>query len=528
MLPTNPAIRLALGFAGFYSISLIALGLSGTTVAPSATPSDYTLTGALGLAAAWALWLAQRAIDERTSGRGIMTLLAVALVGCSVGAMLWQKSSSGDTAPAGGLPVITSTCYAMLGAALLLVPNQSTVARLFSTAIAYAVLAICIATLFALLFSIPSRALSVLTIESLPWAHLPVIAAIATGILSLNPDNDFPQCLYSESAPATQLRLVLPIMIAMPLLLGLLIIQVGDSLSPSTAVGIAAIGMAIVGAVVAVTSARYMAATEQELFIRNARLEEALSREEEARLQADSAANAREVFVSFVAHELRAPLNAALTWLDLMSMKPDAQTLEKGSEILRNSIDTQIRLIEDLGDIARVTSGKLRVEADRFNIQAAIVAVVNELEPLFVEKGIRLKTSLSDEDRSAYGDVVRLQQVIRNLLMNAHRYTRTGGFVEITAEVRPADNRLIIRVSDTGRGIEAEDLEKVFEPYWRATNTAQGLGIGLALARAIVEAHTGTLSVSSDGTDTGATFTVTLPLSNAEVGASAAAGAHSP
>ncbi|MEE4185622.1 MAG: HAMP domain-containing sensor histidine kinase [Gammaproteobacteria bacterium] len=526
MSPENPVIRAAIGFAGLYSLGLIIMGLSGFTLASSAIPLDYTLTGGLGLASAWALWLATRAIDERTSSHSIMTVLAIALVVSSVGALLWHKSTTGNTAMVGGLPVITSTCYAMLGAALLLVPSENTFARLFSTGIAYTALAICVATLFALLFAIPPQALSVLTIEELPWAHLPVIAAVATGLLSLNPDNDFPQCLYSESAPATQLRLVLPTTIAMPLLLGLLVIQVGDSLTPATAVGITAIGMALVGVVVVVASAKYMAATEQELFDKNVGLEKALQREEAARRKADSAANAREVFVSFVAHELRAPLNAALTWLDLMALKPDTETLEKGSRIVRNSIDTQIRLIQDLGDIGQVTSGQLSLETERFDIREALVAVIEELEPVFADKDIELSCDLGLGERLsvADGDPIRLQQVVRNLLVNACRYTPAGGSAAITADVRPNDGQLVITVSDTGKGIKPENLEKVFEPYWRANNTAPGLGIGLALARAIVEAHDGRLSASSDGPDKGATFTVALPVVEPQARTTASAG----
>jgi signal transduction histidine kinase len=503
---------------------MIALGLGGITLTDSATPLDYTLTGGLGLAAAWALWLAGRAVDERTSSHIIMTMLAFALVICSAGAILWQKSAVGANDMLGGLPVITSTCYAMLGAALLLVPSRNDFARLFSTGIAYTVLAICIATLFALLFSIPPQALAVLTIERLPWAHLPVIAAVATGLLSLNPDNDFPQCLYSQSAPATQLRLVLPTMIAVPLLLGLLVIQVGDSLTPATAVGITAIGMALVGVVVVVASAKYMAATEQELFEQNTVLEQALQREEAARRTADAAANAREAFVSFVAHELRAPLNAALTWLDLMSLKSDPDTLEKGFKIVRNSIDTQIRLIQDLGDIARVTSGELSLEAEQFDIREAVVAVVNELEATFLDKSIALQAHIEPNLGNANGDVIRLQQVIRNLLMNAHRYTPSGGSAKLTARVEHDSELLTITVSETGQGIAPENLENIFEPYWRASNTAPGLGIGLALARAIVAAHNGELSVSSEGAGKGATFTVRLPVANANLRSSTATG----
>lgn len=514
MQASLPTSRYAPTVAAFYSAAVTLAGISGAVSDGLDTRLEYALTGGLGMATAGALWLASRARSKRSASHFWMMTLAFVVLGLSLVNAVWRTTSAGLNAVPGQLPIITSTCFALLTGAILLHRVTTHHTRILANGLSYAVLVLCLLTLVAQVYGVPPPTLARLSIETLPWASLPIFIAIALGGLTLGSHNSFQHYLLDDSAPAKQLRIVMPMMISMPLLIGLITVKAGEQLAPSTIVGITTISAAVFGAMIVVVAARYLNSSEQKLRLTTVELERALQREEDARAAAESASNARDTFVSFIGHELRAPLNAALTWLDLMALKPEPSTMKKGTEIVRNSIETQVRLIQDLSDIARVTAGELSLDPERFDLRAMLEALSTELQPLFTEKSLQLDIAIPAAVGTIDGDRVRLQQVIRNVLMNAHRYTPAGGTVKLSAAVQSGDDSVAVSISDTGQGIPRAELETIFEPYWRANNTMPGLGIGLALARAIVEAHDGSLSADSAGTGKGSTFVITLPQRN--------------
>lgn len=251
-------------------------------------------------------------------------------------------------------------------------------------------------------------------------------------------------------------------------------------------------------------------------------LEDALRHASAARAAAEAASSARDTFVSYVGHELRAPLNAARTWIDVMELDPTEDTCMKGVSIIRSSIETQIRLIEDLSDVARISAGQLSVDREQTDLRELVSILGDEIEMSFADKDIRLDMRLPEQPVYMHGDPVRLSQVFRNLLVNAYRYSGEKTAVTMTLETSANPDCAIITVTDTGIGIASSDLETVFAPYWRGEGHGTGLGIGLALARAIVQAHNGQIVACSQGPGTGSTFKVTLPLNGVDADSDAA------
>ncbi len=231
------------------------------------------------------------------------------------------------------------------------------------------------------------------------------------------------------------------------------------------------------------------------------RLREAL---DEARV----AASMRDTFVHVISHELRTPLNAALTWLRLMELDDRVETRNKGLAIMLQSIDSQSRLIDDLVDISRIAKSGIRLESEEIDARELLESTVEELRP-GIEAEHELVVVIEPGDFNANVDAVRLQQIVRNLLNNAAKYTPTGGRIHFRARVE--DEHLEITVRDTGKGLTAEQIDQIFEPFWRADASIAGLGVGLSIVHALVKAHGGTIEATSDGPGAGAAFSVRLP-----------------
>ena len=244
-----------------------------------------------------------------------------------------------------------------------------------------------------------------------------------------------------------------------------------------------------------------------------ARLE--LAREQAARAEAEAANRLKDEFLATVSHELRTPLTAILGWAKLLAdgqVSPERAADAFGA-IYRNA-RTQAQLIDDLLDVSRVITGKLRIEVAPVNLAAVVEAAAAVVRPAAEAKGVTLRTRLDGESLTINGDPARLQQVVWNLLSNAVKFTHAGGRVE--ARVRRAGSQMEVSVSDTGQGIETEFLPYVFERFRQAdvgtTRRHGGLGLGLAIVRHLVELHGGTVNAESEGEGRGSTFTVRLPV----------------
>lgn len=237
-----------------------------------------------------------------------------------------------------------------------------------------------------------------------------------------------------------------------------------------------------------------------------------LARETAARAAAEVASQAKDAFLATVSHELRTPLNAILGWTVTARAKAPPE-LDRALGIVERNARAQARIIEDVLDISRIVSGKLRLDVQPIDVADLIQSVIEAVRPAADAKEIALDVSAEAVER-VHGDSDRIQQVIWNLLSNAIKFTPKGGRVAVKLLAGPED--AIVRVTDTGEGIEPSFLPYVFEPFRQAdgstTRRHSGLGLGLAIVRQLVHAHGGTVSVTSPGLGEGATFELALPF----------------
>jgi two-component system, chemotaxis family, CheB/CheR fusion protein len=229
-----------------------------------------------------------------------------------------------------------------------------------------------------------------------------------------------------------------------------------------------------------------------------------------------AAARRRERFLALLSHELRNPLAAILNAIRVLGAQAGADEIQ---ERARHVIDRQgrhmARLLDDLLDVSRITSGKFELRRERVHIDDAVTAAVEALEPLLRDHGLTLATSLPETPLMVDGDSARLQQVVANLLSNAARYSSAGSRVELS--LRTEGTSAVLSVRDWGVGIDAAFLPRVFDLFAQseqATRVARGgLGIGLTLVRRIVELHDGTVEAKSAGPGLGSEFIVRIPRS---------------
>jgi PAS domain S-box-containing protein len=241
--------------------------------------------------------------------------------------------------------------------------------------------------------------------------------------------------------------------------------------------------------------------------------EELYKSEQAARTESERAGRMKDDFLATLSHELRTPLNAILGWSQLIRRGQDKETLAEGLEVIERNARVQVQLIDDLLDMSRVISGKLRLELKPIDPIVPTEAAIETVAPTAAAKGVRIIRALDPKAGPVAGDTGRLQQVVWNLLCNAVKFTEAGGQIEVIQ--RRADGRVEIVIADTGKGIEGDFLPHIFERFRQAdastTRKHGGLGLGLAIVKQLVELHGGTISAASDGTDRGSTFTISLP-----------------
>jgi PAS domain S-box-containing protein len=242
---------------------------------------------------------------------------------------------------------------------------------------------------------------------------------------------------------------------------------------------------------------------------------QALKREKEARLEAETANRLKDEFLSTLSHELRTPLTAIIGWSKLLidgDVAPDEQP--KALATIARNARFQAQLIDDLLEVSRIITGKLRLEFNPCELRPVIEAVVESFRPTAEAKAVRLDLRLEPDVALVYGDVDRLRQVIWNLLSNAVKFTPRNGSVQV--KLQRTESHVVIAVSDSGEGIRPDFLPHIFERFSQAdgstTRKHGGLGLGLAIVRHLVELHGGTVRAESPGEALGSTFIVSLPL----------------
>ena len=242
---------------------------------------------------------------------------------------------------------------------------------------------------------------------------------------------------------------------------------------------------------------------------------QALKREKEARKEAEAANRVKDEFLSTLSHELRTPLTAIMGWSDLLlhdEVEPEKE--RQAIETIFRNANSQCQLINDLLEVSRIITGKLRLEFVACELDSVIEAAAESIRPTAEAKGVRLQVLLEPGVGPVFGDRERLQQIVWNLLSNGVKFTRKGGTVQVT--LQRINSHVEIVVNDSGIGINPDFLPHVFDRFRQAdgstTRTYGGLGLGLAIVRHLVELHGGTALADSAGDNQGAKFTVRLPV----------------
>jgi PAS domain S-box-containing protein len=295
------------------------------------------------------------------------------------------------------------------------------------------------------------------------------------------------------------------------------VITVHYRVHPETAPG-AAQATGLVGAVRDITVDRmredawHRAKEEAERRADEAEEARAALKDRERRLREE--ARLKDEFLATLAHELRNPLAPIRNVPDMLRAQPLNPDAAAAVAILERQLSQMVRLIDDLLDVSRITRGHLELRRSRVDLMASVHNAVEASRPMFEAAGVRLTVSAPDVPVTLDADPTRLTQIVQNLLNNAAKYTPSAGAVALT--VTPLDGKVTLSVRDSGIGIAADDLERVFELFVQidrhSRRSQTGLGIGLPLVKQMAELHGGTVAVWSDGPGRGSEFVVTLPL----------------
>ncbi|HSL22186.1 MAG TPA: PAS domain S-box protein [Vicinamibacterales bacterium] len=259
-------------------------------------------------------------------------------------------------------------------------------------------------------------------------------------------------------------------------------------------------------AVVSLTDVTDRKLTEQSLREANERLREADRHKNE--------------FLAMLSHELRNPLAAIRNSLFILERTPPGSNDARvAREVIDRQVGRLVRLVDDLLDVTRISRNKIHLELQPLELNDLVRRTVADQRPAFEQSAIQLETAVPESPIVVMADRERLAQVISNLLHNAGKFTPEGGRVRVSVEAEGAARQAVIRVADTGAGMPADVVTRVFEPFMQAEHTRArshgGLGLGLALAKGLIDLHGGAIAAESEGVGKGSLFTVRLPLSPA-------------
>ena len=235
---------------------------------------------------------------------------------------------------------------------------------------------------------------------------------------------------------------------------------------------------------------------------------------------AQAASAARDQFLAILSHELRTPLMPIFAILSTLDRYPDVpEIIRSDLHVIRRNLQLEARLIDDLLDLTTITRGRLSLQREITDVHSLLRTVRELCQDTINKQQVLFTMQLEAPRYHVLGDAGRLQQVLWNLLSNAIKFTPGGGTIELRTSV-VAGTELCIRITDSGRGIGSDSLEKIFQPFEQGDLSVAtqfgGLGLGLAIAKGIVDAHEGQIRVESPGLGRGATFTVTLPLTEVQ------------
>lgn len=240
--------------------------------------------------------------------------------------------------------------------------------------------------------------------------------------------------------------------------------------------------------------------------------------EKSARRDAEAANRAKDEFLAMLGHELRNPLVPIVTALHILGLRDGDRNVKERS-IIERQVTHLVRLVDDLLDVSRITSGKVELKREPTELAEVVAKAIEMASPLLEQRRHELTVTVPRQGLVVNGDLTRLAQVVSNLLANAAKYTEVGGHIEIVAE--RSDGTIAVRVRDTGIGIAPEMLPRVFDLFAQESQALSrsqgGLGLGLAIVRSLVELHGGKVWVQSEGLGSGSEFTVQLPAVDLQV-----------
>jgi PAS domain S-box-containing protein len=250
---------------------------------------------------------------------------------------------------------------------------------------------------------------------------------------------------------------------------------------------------------------------EKEVALERERL---LADAQQARDEAERQSRLKDEFLATLSHELRTPMNAILGWLAILDSRKPVRDVYSALAVVRRNAELQAKLIDDLLDMSRLTSGYLQLDIGPIDVGMLLQGTIQGLRPAAEGRGVQLLASVDSAGAPVVGDAGRLQQVLWNLVHNAIKFTDPGGRVEIRAQ--QSGGHLEVAVQDNGRGIGPAFLPHVFDRFRQEdasfTGRTGGLGLGLSISKHLVELHGGTIQAWSDGAGKGATFHVRIPL----------------
>jgi CheY-like chemotaxis protein len=262
---------------------------------------------------------------------------------------------------------------------------------------------------------------------------------------------------------------------------------------------------------------------------RELRLMDVLARQAADLIERTQAERRKDEFLATLAHELRNPLAPLRNVLEILHRSDDPRVIGQAQQMMRRQIDRMVRLVDDLLDLSRVTTGKFNLQKTRIQLADVVRSAVEDVKEMIHAAGHELVLRLPDAPVLLDADAVRLGQVFTNLLSNAAKYTPNGGRIELAAE--PGADAVTVIVSDNGVGIPPASLERIFEMFGQLDTSIErgrgGLGVGLSLVKSLVEMHGGWVRASSDGSGKGSKFEIWLPTAAAAPVAHAAS-AHAP
>jgi PAS domain S-box-containing protein len=240
-----------------------------------------------------------------------------------------------------------------------------------------------------------------------------------------------------------------------------------------------------------------------------------LESERAARVAGERANRLKDEFLATLSHELRTPLNAILGWVELLKQESDdPATIQEGLAVIDRNVRVQAQLIDDLLDVSRIISGKVRLDTQPLDLSEVVRAAIDTVRPAAQAKGVSLEPIIHHPAPLITGDFGRLQQVVWNLLTNAVKFTPRNGKVQLILD--QTGSNVCLSVTDTGEGIDPEFLPHVFERFRQADGSPSrnhgGLGLGLSIVKSLVELHGGRVSVASEGRGRGASFNLSFPI----------------